>query len=255
MNTVWSRSRLIAYPASLVDFAKVAAPLLTGFSLAAVVAMVGRDQHGLRGDLAIMSFSLAATLLTFAIQAGLTAATYQASPADRLAWTPEARGDNEEAARLRQEQWDDEVLANCYRIRTQYAYNLGIVCFLAGLVCVLVPAPGGWSAPRIVGIVAACLAVAIELVGLTGWPPLVRRLLSPTLEDLDRERARRAEFEPPSLTPAELRLAIGDNADHGPTPDGSRRRDSRSTHRDQAGHRRRLEAAVLTLTLMMQVAP
>jgi hypothetical protein len=221
MSTIWSRSRLIAYPASLVDFAKFAAPLLTGFSLTAVVAMVGRDQRGVRGDLAIMSFSLAATLLIFAIQAGLTAATYQASPADRVAWTPEARGDDVEAVRLRQDQWDDEILASRYRTRTQYAYNFGIVWFLAGLVCLLVPAPGGWSVPRIVGIVAACLAVAIELVGLTGWPPPARRLLSPTLEDLARERSRRAEFEPASLTMAALQQAIGDNANHARAADRS----------------------------------
>lgn len=211
---VWSKSRLIAYPASLIEFSKVAAPLLAGFSLTAVIEITGRDGSTFFGDIATMCFSGAAALLIFAIQAGLTAACYQASPADRLAWVPEAHENRDLAVQLRRDQWDDERIADRYRERARHTYNMGIILFLAGLGFVLVPSPIDSSIPRAIGVVVVAIAALVEILTYAGRPKIFRRLLSPTAEDIDRLRASIAEAEPPQVDSSVLLRAMGGNSDH-----------------------------------------
>lgn len=213
MNEVWFKSRLVAYPASIVEFSKVAAPLLAGFSLTAVVEISGRPSLDRFNELAIMCFAIAAALLVFAIQTGLTAATYQASPDERMAWTPEARGDIELARRLRIEQWDDERTAGRYRERARHTYNIGIISFLVGLGFALAPEHLTTSIPRLVGLIAVAVASLLEVFTYLGKPERLRKVLSPTHGDIEQQRARRQELDPPSLEDDQLKEAMGFSAD------------------------------------------
>ena len=87
-KVVWSRPVPLGKALGVSTFGTIAAPVLAGFSLTTVVELVGRNSRGIRGDLAIAAFTGAAGLLVFAIQAALIAASYQVSPADRMAWIP-----------------------------------------------------------------------------------------------------------------------------------------------------------------------
>lgn len=209
-DSVWNRPSLLAYPVSIVEFSKVAAPLLAGFSLTAIVELVGRSAS-LHNDLAIMSFALAAVLLILAIQAGLTAAMYQATPTMRLEWEPEARVDNGIAEEVRQEQWADEVLARRYRQRVHYQYNLGIVAFLVGLVVVLVPHPWSWSVPRLVGIGASGIVVVLEVIGLIGWPVTFHNRIAPDRNTVAAERAKRETAQPDPLEGGQIRQILNES--------------------------------------------
>jgi hypothetical protein len=197
---------------SIVEFSKVAAPLLAGFSLTAIVELVGRSAS-LHNDLAIMSFSLAAVLLILAIQAGLTAAMYQATPAMRIEWEPEARIDDIVAQKVRQEQWADEELAMLYRKRVRYEYNLGIIAFLIGLVIVLIPHPWSWSVPRLVGIGAAVIVVVLEIIGLLGKPVAIHRRIAPDRDVVAAGHAKREAAQPSPIDGDDLRQLINESTD------------------------------------------
>src|SRR3712207_6838689 len=185
----WSKDKVLGYPTSLVDYAKVAAPLLAGFSLSAAIALAGRSSRGLRGDIAVLAFALAAALLIFAIQAALNASMYQTSPADRLAWWPEVRTNTSVADQVRRDQWLEAATAKKYRTRTRWTYNLGIIAFLAGLLAALVPGPGTWNAVRIATLSVIGLAIFVELIGTVERPVFLLRLLSPARSDLENEVA------------------------------------------------------------------
>src|SRR4051794_12618378 len=87
---LWSRTDPLAYGLGLASFATVAAPLLAGFSLSAIIALTGRSQIGVSGNLAITALALAASLLLYSVQAGLTAQQHSMAPDQRAAQIPEA---------------------------------------------------------------------------------------------------------------------------------------------------------------------
>lgn len=161
---VWSVPRSPAYPASLTAFCTVAAPLLAGFSLSALLAL--RDEDGAAAAVALGLFGVGAVVLVAAIQAALVGAMHHAAPPEWLAWYPESSDDLVLLSWLRAEQWREAEFATRWRARARLAYNAGISAFLLGVVAVLVPRPGGWTAPRLVALVVACAAAAVELWGL-----------------------------------------------------------------------------------------
>jgi hypothetical protein len=211
-KVVWNRPVPLGKAIGVSTFGTIAAPVLTGFSLTTVVELVGRSAttRGMRGDLAIAAFTGAAGLLVFAIQAALIAASYQVSPADRMAWIPESKLSDKAMNQLRVNQWRDEAIARRHRGIARTTYNLGILSFLLGLVAVLIPEPGRWTWPRIVAIVTAAIAVALETVLVTGWPDVLRRALSPSSEDATREQQRVQELQPPEISKQALRKLLFD---------------------------------------------
>jgi hypothetical protein len=204
---VWNRPQPLGAAAGGTTFGLVAAPLLAGFSLSAVLDLVKADDGGLRGDVGIAAFATAAALLVFTVQASISASRFQVSPADRIAWIPEAGNDPVWREWLHAVQWRDEELARRLRARAKHSYNLGIVAFLAGLVSVLVPDPGDWQPGRIVAVAAAGLALLIELVLIAGRPRRVRAALMPTIDDYEAERTRSARTQVPPA-PEGLQQAV-----------------------------------------------
>ncbi len=177
---VWKLFKPLGQPASTPAFGSIAAPLLAGFSLVAIIELLGRVGRGTRGDLAVLAFTVSSALLIFAIQAALTAASWQVPPAERLAMVPESRTDGAVLQQVRNEQWLDERVAYRHRGLFEHAYNNGIVAFLLGLVAVLLPGPGGWTWPRALAVGVAAAAATVEVVLSRRWPPTLLRRLSPT---------------------------------------------------------------------------
>jgi hypothetical protein len=216
-ETVWNRPEPLGRAAATISFGTIAAPLLAGFSLTTIVELVGRAQRGLRGDLAIVAFAAAAGLLVFAIQAALTAAFHQVSPADRIAWTPECRIDPKWMELVRTNQWRDEQIARRHRSSARGTYNLGILAFLLGLVAVLIPEPGKWTWPRALALAIGGLAVTIEVVLVTGWPNFLRRLLSPSSTDLEAEDRQRQQETAPIISGQKLQRLLFDQSENSET--------------------------------------
>jgi hypothetical protein len=196
---VWRRPDPLGATTGGTTFGVVAAPLLAGFALSAVITLVPRDDGGVRVDVAIAAFAVAAGLLIFTVQAAIAASRYQVSPTDRLAWTPEAAVAPEWLGWLRDAQWRDEELARRYRARARFAYNAGILAFLTGLVAVLVPDPGEWRPGRIVAVVAAGFVLAIELLLVTGRPRTLSSALLPNADDYAADQARSARTTVPPI--------------------------------------------------------
>ena len=210
---VWNRHEPLGAGAGGTTFGIVAAPLLAGFSLTAVVELVTREDGGVRGDVAVAAFAVAAGLLVFTIQASISANRYQVSPADRIAWTPEALADPHWLTWLRDRQWRDEDLASWHRRNAKRSYNAGIVAFLAGLVAVLVPDPGDWRPGRTVALAAGVLALLVEVLLVTGRPRFVRRVLMPTITDYQANGRRPWHSEVPAMDPDDLRGMVGPTDD------------------------------------------
>ncbi|MHC1557760.1 hypothetical protein ACR9E3_02330 [Actinomycetospora sp. C-140] len=162
------------------------------------MALAGRPDRGLRGDFAIMFFALAIACLVFAIQAGLAAASRHVAVTERVAVHPEKARDPERMHEIRSEQWLDEDVASHHRLLARHTYNTGILAFLAGLLCVAVPGPGDWNAPRVVALVIVGSAIAVELVQQIHRPRLLAAFLAPSDEDLRRGYVpfRRREVPP-----------------------------------------------------------
>jgi hypothetical protein len=217
LPAVWRRLAPLGYASGLVSFASVAAPLLTGFSLTAVVELVGRDARGTRGDVAIAAFSVAAGLLIYAIQAGLAAGQLAVPPDQRAAQVPEARGYHGWMEQLRSQQWRDTNLAERLFFRTRLAYNFGILAFLAGLFAVLLPGPGDWNLARIAALTAAGGAGVVELIVVSEWPRPASRWLLPTLQKRREPRLEGAAtvVEPDKIdTAAAQWLVYGQGRDY-----------------------------------------
>ena len=111
---------------------------------------------------------------------------------------------------LRRNQWRDEAIARRHRRLARATYNLGILSFLLGLVAVLIPTPGQWTWPRIVAVVIAALAVAVETILVIERPDALRRVLAPSHEDASREQQRVQEQQPPTLSEHALRKLLFD---------------------------------------------
>ncbi|PZS27883.1 MAG: hypothetical protein DLM59_15580 [Pseudonocardiales bacterium] len=107
-DPVWFNKDPLGYGPGLAGFGAVAAPLLAGFALTAVIELTGRDHIGVRGGLAMLGFTYSAAVLLVALQSALSATFWQVPPADRLARFPEGRLDPEWLAWIRQQQWRDE---------------------------------------------------------------------------------------------------------------------------------------------------
>ncbi|MEU6696949.1 hypothetical protein [Pseudonocardia sp. NPDC046786] len=199
---VWKRPSPLGMPSSVSGFGTLAAPLLAGFSLTAVVEIVGRSERGIRGDIAILLFTLAAGFLIVAIQTAINGARYNIKPSEWVDWNPEMKHYDVRAQDVRRYQWKSERLAEYYSDLARFTFNAGIVLFVGGLISILIPGPGGWSVPRILAIAAAGMTVLLEVV-LVLRVPFVVRLFTPTVDDVARLRPR-AEFTPEEIDGREL---------------------------------------------------
>jgi hypothetical protein len=167
----------------------IAAPLLAGFSLAAVAQLVaGRDQPWLAGY-AIALFALSAALLLNTLQFSASGLSYAATPSERLEYNPEAASDTEILRVIRQRQWEEMDLRARYLKRARFCYTAGLLAFLGGLGLIIVPHHSWpWPIGRLAGVIVVGLALLFEVLWIV--PPLRPTWILP------RESAAKAPVMP-----------------------------------------------------------
>jgi hypothetical protein len=208
-DRIWRRYVPIGYATGLVSFSSVAAPLLAGFSLLAILTLTTQsDYRGTRGDIAVAGFAIAASLLLFAIQSGLAASQLAVPPNDLAAEYPEARFSDVWLTLVRTNQWRDSAIAQLLFVRTRWAYNFGIIAFLGGLISSLVPGPGRWSAPRIVALCVVAVALAVEVILTFNRPLSVATFLRPDRLPNRAKALAKLDCEPPVMESSQVRGAV-----------------------------------------------
>jgi hypothetical protein len=190
-KTVWRLRDPLASGEELTEFGKVAAPVLAGFSLTEIIEILGRQNLRLNEQLTILGLTLAAAFLIFSMQRILNARAYKASPAERLAWYPEAHDDDDWLRLVRVQQWRDERIARKYDKSSRLFYNLGIAALLLALCAALWPV-GGFRWNQVVHVaamtVASVAALYEVLLVINKWLPKgLREFIGPG--QAEREKA------------------------------------------------------------------
>jgi hypothetical protein len=117
----------------------IAAPLLAGFSLAAMVMTLTIKTSDARWpEVALLLFMLAAVLFVFTVQAMFWARGYQTTPGEIKAWWPDAEHP-QRLNMLRDEQWRHAKGFSMWANRARVTYNAGLLCLLAALTVLAVP--------------------------------------------------------------------------------------------------------------------
>jgi hypothetical protein len=183
---------------ALASMGTIAAPLLGGFSLAAMVQTLVLTPGDLRWrDAALLLFMLAAVFFIGTVQVTFWARQYQASPSEIKSWWPDA----DTRDRLVMLQREQKVHAAGFRTwsnRARVSYSIALLCFLAGLTVLAVPAASAGHVPllRWVAVAVGVLAFLAEAAWILGSFTTSRwkwaaRLMIPEPDDLnDRDLPR-----------------------------------------------------------------
>ena len=162
----------------------IAAPLLAGFSLAAMVQTLTITARDTRWPtVPPLLFLLASVLFVATVQAMFWARGYQTSPPEIMAWWPDA----DRPERLELLRRDQKWHAAGFRMwadRARVAYSAALLCLLAALTILAVPATTHghepnlrWLAVAVGG--AAFLAEAIWIMVSFTSPKWMAWLLEP----------------------------------------------------------------------------
>jgi hypothetical protein len=166
----------------------IAAPLLAGFSLAAMVQTLTIKTGDARwSEAAFLLFMLAAVLFVFCVQAMFWARAYQTTPAEIEAWWPDAT----DPRRFKQIRADQSWYARGFSMwvnRARFTYNTALLCLLAALTVLAVPAgsSGQVAFVRWLAVAVGSAAFVAEATWIIGSSPKIkwmRRLLEPSVED------------------------------------------------------------------------
>jgi hypothetical protein len=167
----------------------VAAPLLAGFTLATIVALLTAGSMPER-DWGITIFTAAAVMFVLSMQFTYMGLMYAASPSERVSWMPRVPGHEPDEAAYTETalvQAKDFKLQERYFTRAGRLYNFSILAYTAGLALILVPKT--WTAPR--SITLAILSVAFILEAIWTISDLIGRRvqwLLPGYESLAQKR-------------------------------------------------------------------
>jgi hypothetical protein len=174
---------------ALNSMGTIAAPLLAGFSLAAMVQTltVTADEARWR-DAAFLLFMLAAVLFVTAVQAMFWARGYQTTPSEIMAWWPDAPDSKQRLELLRKEQ---RRLAAGFRMwsdRARVIYGAALLCLLAALTVLAVPPQSDRAVPFMRWLAVAVgatafIAEAVWIVGSSTNPKWMAWLLQPPRGD------------------------------------------------------------------------
>jgi hypothetical protein len=178
----WDTPELYGQAEALNSMGVIAAPLLGGFSLAAMVLTVTITTSETRWpDAALLLFMLAAVFFVATVQFMFVARMYQASPPDFKAWWPDA----EQPQRMKKLQNEQKRHAAGFRRwsgRALVNYRVAVLCLQAALTILAVPAVSHgqvsvlrWLAVAVGGVVF--IAQAIWLIGNFISPERMARLL------------------------------------------------------------------------------
>ena len=148
------------------------APVLAGFSLAAIAQILTASSPPHLGDWALVAFASAVAFMLHCMQLAFFALARDPQPSTHLNWYPEALVDAEKAREVRRLQAEtfEEVVR--YWLRSNVTYDLGLTAFLAGVVLLLIPSAHHWTGPRIAALVVASGAFVLE-----AWWGLANRLM------------------------------------------------------------------------------
>jgi hypothetical protein len=167
----------------------VAAPVLGGFSLAAVVTTLTLKSSDLRWrDVTLLLFFLAAVLFIATLQATFWARAYQTNPSEIKSWWPDADNNPERLNMLRREQAYSAAGFGMWANRAVVIYDSALLLLLAALTTLAVPAESHghvavlrWVAVA-VGVVAFIIGSVLTFARRQRFQPVwLRRLWDPRM--------------------------------------------------------------------------
>jgi hypothetical protein len=209
---VWQRPVPLGEPEAIRGLGGIVAPLLAGFSLATIATISTAGVKSQLADWAIAALAVASALLLFAMQFSFMALRYGASPSERLAVNPRATKSRTALQAERELQALDFSASKWYATRAGGLYDLGLLCFLTGLLLLLVPKE--WTVGRMVAVIVTGLAVLAEMLWAggrwlrhrAGFSWLYRSML-PLRNDLGVERP------PDDLDSVAVKAILGDQVE------------------------------------------
>lgn len=202
-SPVWRRPRALGYHEALRGLGGIVAPLLAGFSLAAIATIITSDAAPPLADWAVASLATAVALLLFSMQVAFLSLTQNSSPQDVLMWRPEASVSEDELQEARSVQSADfEEMSRLGRLSLR-AYEAGLIAFLFGVLLLMIP--NEWSVGFAIGVIVMTAALLLELWWLTAnrWT----RVPHPVSRHLESTHAADWDGQPP-LNPIVLAAVI-----------------------------------------------
>ena len=188
----WVIPNLYGLAEALNSMGTIAAPLLGGFSLAAMVQTLTINTTEARWpDAAFLLFMLAAVLFVATVQAMFWARQYQTNPTEIKGWWPDATKP-QRVAQLRQEQRRHAAGFRMWSNRARITYSAALLCLLAALMVLAVPHPSHGQTPvlRWLAVAVGAAAFITEAIWITGsftnasWlQPPVSSWLQPSVDN------------------------------------------------------------------------
>lgn len=174
-SLVWKRPGPVGQFEILRGLGGIVAPVLSGFSLAAVVTLLTAEKKPLLAEPSITAFAWCTVCLLLSMQFSSLALRHATVPTDRLAWHPEAKFDDQARERERIAQARDHALALYYEKLTQNLYNSGLLLFVVSLGLLLVPRD--WSVWRALALGSVAIGALIEINWIVARGPIYRLIV------------------------------------------------------------------------------
>ena len=186
-GSYWVYPDLYGEAEALNSMGTIAAPLLAGISLAAMVQTLAiTATEARRPDVALLLFMLAAVLFVTTVQAMFWARGYQTTPKEMKDWWPDAE-EHERLKQLRRDQKRHAVGFRMWSSRARVTYSAAVLSLLAALTILAVPPESYAQAPfwRWLAVAVGSAAFIFE----AGWTAgsftglkWLKRLLQPPSE-------------------------------------------------------------------------
>ena len=192
---VWVRPRSLGFHEALRGLGGIVAPLLAGFSLAAIATLATADSPPPLADWALAVFAITVALLLFSMQIAFMSLTRNSTPPDVLTWRPEIVVSEDELQQARAAQ--AEAFADMTRLgqHSLLTYNFGLIAFLTAILLLMIPED--WSIGYVVGVAATGIALTLEIwwMAANHW----RSLPHPVAKKIEHPHAAGWTGEPPRL--------------------------------------------------------
>lgn len=161
---LWQWDRPPAADAAWSGLAGVAAPLIGGFSLAAVIALLTAAAPPPQVEAAVLFFCVAAVCLLLCVERTFSAARFSADPEQLLAMAPAARRDLGRLVELATRQRTYEMQSRQRMDQAIHLYNVGVTSVLLGILVVIIPDEVDTVSPwRLFALLSVLIAVVLEL--------------------------------------------------------------------------------------------
>jgi len=183
----WETPELYGEAEALNSMGTIAAPLLAGFSLAAMVQTLTITTSETRWpDAAFLLFMLAAVLFVTTVQAMFWARGYQTSPSEIKGWWPDST-DPKRLEKLQHEQKQHAAGLRMWSNRARVTYSAALLSLLAALTMLAIPpsSHSHTSLARWLAVAVGAAAFIAEIIWITGSftdPKGMAWLLHPPLD-------------------------------------------------------------------------